>query len=232
MKKLVALGTAVAALAALALGSTSVAQQPQSASAELRDANAEVVGTVTFVEEADGVRITVEATNLPPGVHGLHIHEVGQCSPDFAAAGGHYNPLEREHGLDNPNGPHAGDLPNLEVAEDGTGNQEVVNNIITLSAGSATLFDADGSAVIVHADPDDGSQPSGNAGARIACGIVTAAAQEEPTATSPAPTAPSTGVGGDGSSGGSAGVWLIVALAAVGLAAVAGLAALRLRARQ
>ena len=147
------------------------------ASAELRDVNGEVVGTATFVEEAGGVRITVEVSNLPPGEHGLHIHTVGQCSPDFTAAGGHFNPLDREHGLDNPNGPHAGDLPILEVAEDGTGSQEIVNDIITLSAGPTSLFDEDGSAVIVHADPDDNvTDPTGNAGDRIACGPVEAAA--------------------------------------------------------
>ena len=118
---------------------------------------------------------------LTPGTHGVHIHETGQCDPagetPFASAGGHLNPDGREHGLDNPNGPHAGDLPNIEVGSDGSGTLEAV-----AARGAADplglLLDGDGSALVVHANADDmmtdsGSEGPGNSGGRIACGIVT-----------------------------------------------------------
>ena len=103
------------------------------------------------------------------------IHAVGSCTPTFAAAGGHYNPFTREHGLDNANGPHAGDLPNLEVNVAGRGHLDAVSHHATLSGGPVSLFDADGSAIVIHANEDDQvTNPTGNSGARIACGVIEA----------------------------------------------------------
>ena len=106
-------------------------------------------------------------------MHGLHIHTVGACTPDFAAVGGHFNPTTAQHGLDNPNGPHAGDLPNLEIDADGNGTYEATTTLVTLDQGDNSLFDSDGSALVIHAAPDDlVTDPSGNSGDRIACGVI------------------------------------------------------------
>jgi Cu-Zn family superoxide dismutase len=142
--------------------------------AELRDANGQPVGTATFTEVAGGVRIVLDARGLPPGVKGVHIHEVGQCEPPgFTSAGAHFNPGRRQHGLMNPQGPHAGDLPNITIAPDGTGRLETMNERITLGADPNTLLDANGSALVIHAAADDFmTDPTGNTGARIACGPI------------------------------------------------------------
>lgn len=151
-----------------------VGSQP-TARAQLRDAQGRDVGMVTFEQEEDGVDMEVHVTGMPPGVHGIHIHQTGTCTPpDFTSAGGHYNPTNRNHGFESPGGPHAGDLRNITVGPNGTGHFELENERVTITAGPATLFDADGSAVVVHAGPDDyATDPSGNSGARIACGVVT-----------------------------------------------------------
>ncbi|AKB11814.1 MAG: superoxide dismutase family protein [Methanosarcina thermophila] len=146
-----------------------------SAVAVMKDAKGNTVGLATFTEECDGlVRINVNVKCLTPGMHGIHIHEKGNCTgPDFASAGGHYNPLGKEHGLNNPKGPHAGDLPNLKVGKDGRGQMNVTTDLVTLSPGPTTLFSANGTALIIHSDPDDQmTNPSGNSGARIACGVI------------------------------------------------------------
>src|SRR5690606_9991895 len=119
--------------------------------ADLMTAEGVAVGTAMFEETAEGVQITVEVSGLEAGTHGIHIHTVGLCeAPDFTSAGGHFNPYGAEHGFDNPNGPHAGDLPNLEIGEDGTGSLEYVNTLITLGEGEGSLFDEDGSALMIH----------------------------------------------------------------------------------
>ncbi|MGE5064160.1 MAG: superoxide dismutase family protein, partial [Myxococcales bacterium] len=115
------------------------------------------------------------ATGLPHGLHGIHVHSVGRCDPpDFASAGPHWNPLGRQHGLNNPAGPHAGDMRNVEVEVNG-----VLETTVTLPGASvATLLDADGAALVLHASPDDYvSDPSGNSGARIACAVLQPAAE-------------------------------------------------------
>jgi Cu-Zn family superoxide dismutase len=174
MKRDVAVGFAIF----LVIGIVACGQRgPLRARAELRDSDGNGVGHAVFVEEAGGVRITVEVEDLPPGEHGLHLHDVGDCtSPDFKGAGGHFNPGGKAHGHDNPDGHHAGDLPNLVVGEDCTGRLTVLNPDVTLMKGKVhSLFDDDGTAVVIHAGPDDQvSDPSGNSGARIACGIVEA----------------------------------------------------------
>ncbi|WP_440948520.1 superoxide dismutase family protein [Methanosarcina sp. T3] len=146
-----------------------------SAAAVIKDANNSTVGFATFTKDDFGmVRIQVFASNLTPGLHGIHIHEKVNCTgPSFTSAGGHYNPLGKEHGFDNLKGPHAGDLPNLVVGQDGTGYMDVTTNLVTLSPGSTTLFPANGTSLVIHADPDDQlTDPSGNSGARIACGAI------------------------------------------------------------
>lgn len=131
------------------------------------------VGRATVADVQDGVRVTFDGRALPPGTHGIHIHTVGRCdAPDFASAGGHWNPTGMKHGSMNPQGPHEGDLPNLIVDTGGRGTIGAVIPGATLAA----LLDADGAALVIHADADDlQTDPSGNSGARVACGVFTAA---------------------------------------------------------
>ncbi|MDG5487954.1 superoxide dismutase family protein [Sphingomonas sp. BGYR3] len=138
-------------------------------SASLRTGTNAPVGTVTATAATDGVVMTIEAMNMPQGTHGVHVHTVGKCdAPDFTTAGGHWNPAGRQHGLDNPAGSHAGDLPNLLIGADGKGTL----NYTVRGATLAAMMDADGSAFVVHAGPDDmKTDPSGNSGGRIACGV-------------------------------------------------------------
>jgi Cu-Zn family superoxide dismutase len=142
----------------------------------MRSATGNALGTLRFVRTASGsARLVGSLTGLSAGSHGIHVHAVGRCdAPSFASAGAHFNPAGRQHGLDNPMGSHAGDAPNISA--DATLRAEVdvtfSNTTLTTSA-SNTLLDADGSAVVVHANPDDQkTDPSGNSGARIACGVV------------------------------------------------------------
>ncbi|MBY0520929.1 MAG: superoxide dismutase family protein [Sphingomonas sp.] len=137
--------------------------------APLMTADGKAVGRATAREATGGLRITIDVTGLPAGTHGAHIHTIGKCdAPDFMSAGGHWNPGSTKHGSMNPAGPHEGDLPNLVVDNDGHGSVA-----ITLPKGTLDgLLDADGSALVVHANMDDMmTDPSGNSGARIACGV-------------------------------------------------------------
>jgi Cu-Zn family superoxide dismutase len=145
------------------------------------DAAGNTVGWVQLVEDTRGtVHVNVHVDGLTPGKHGIHIHSVAACAPTFAAAGGHYNPLGHQHGLLNPSGAHAGDLPNLVVNLDGAGRLTGVTDGVTITAGPTTLFDdtpgAVGSAFIIHANEDDQltDATNGNSGARIACAVVEA----------------------------------------------------------
>jgi Cu-Zn family superoxide dismutase len=145
------------------------AAAPRVATAMLRTAANAPAGTATATEVAGGVRIALSVSGLPQGPHGAHVHTTGRCdAPDFTTAGGHWNPTNQQHGTKNPAGPHAGDMPNLLVGTDGTGSIE-----FTLPGGTFDgLFDADGSAFMVHAGADDlMTDPSGNSGGRIACGV-------------------------------------------------------------
>ena len=164
------------------------AQGPAGATAALVDANGQAVGSATFAEQAGGVRIAVQARGLQPGEHGIHLHAVGRCEgPAFASAGGHFNPAGRQHGLHNPQGHHAGDLPALTAMPDGSASFSAISADVTLAPGPASLLDADGAALVIHADPDDQvTDPAGNAGARIACGTIVAAASALPATGSPA----------------------------------------------
>ena len=143
-----------------------------SATAELRDASNRVVGQATLIEVSGGVRIVLEARGLPPGEKAVHLHAVGTCDPpDFTSAGDHVNPQKKLHGLLNPQGPHAGDLSNVTIEANGTGQLETFIDRVTLGPGTATVLDDDGTALVVHAKPDDfQTDPAGNSGPRIACG--------------------------------------------------------------
>ncbi|MBX3566070.1 MAG: superoxide dismutase family protein [Sphingomonas sp.] len=139
------------------------------AQADLATPDGTPVGTAV-AEEIDGdIRVIVEAKGMAEGVHGVHIHAVGKCEgPDFASAGGHWNPTAHQHGKENPMGPHMGDLPNLNLNKDGRG-----QITFTVKGGTfAGLMDQDGAALVVHAGEDDyKTDPSGNSGGRIACGV-------------------------------------------------------------
>ena len=167
------------ALLAVSLAGCAAIRQPavtdNRATAELRDASGQLAGTATLTQAPGGVHIVLETKGLPPGPKAVHIHEVGTCDPpQFTTAGGHFNPGKKQHGTMNPEGPHAGDLPNMTVAADGTGRLETTTDRITLGAGASSLFDADGSALVVHAAPDDfRTDPTGNSGGRSLCGVVT-----------------------------------------------------------
>lgn len=140
------------------------------ARAMMHDATGRELGELTISEDAGRVSVRGTLHSLPPGEHGVHLHTAARCDPPFASAGGHWNPSEKQHGLENPAGPHFGDLPNLTVESDST-----VTFHFTATEGSlVALLDFDGASLIVHADRDDlRTDPSGNSGDRIACGIVT-----------------------------------------------------------
>jgi Cu-Zn family superoxide dismutase len=136
----------------------------------LINSSGQSIGTVRAWQTAGGVSFRISATGLPHGLHGVHVHAVGRCDPPgFKTAGAHWNPAGKQHGMNNPAGPHAGDLPNVEVAANG-----VLNATVTLAGASmASLLDADGAALVVHAAADDyKTDPSGNSGARIACAVL------------------------------------------------------------
>jgi superoxide dismutase, Cu-Zn family len=162
--------------ASLAAGTAFVAPAfaADQASAVLKDAQGAEVGKATLTATPSGVLISLDLTALPAGDHAFHIHAVGKCEPPkFESAGPHFNPGTTKHGLMNPQGPHAGDMPNLHVPEGGKLKVEVLNPTVTLSAESA-LLDEDGSAIVVHGGADDyQTDPAGNAGDRIACGVIT-----------------------------------------------------------
>jgi Cu-Zn family superoxide dismutase len=146
-----------------------------SAGAALKDKDGKDVGVATLIETPDGVRIAVTGYRLPPGTHGLHLHAVGTCTPpDFTSAGAHFNPGSKQHGRLNPAGAHAGDLPNLEVAASGEGGVDITTKTVTLSPGPSSLLTEKGTSIVIHAAADDEkTDPTGNSGARIACGVIT-----------------------------------------------------------
>jgi Cu-Zn family superoxide dismutase len=148
----------------------------RSATAEMRSASGVRHGTLTLEPTAAGVRISGALTGVPGGTHGIHFHQVGRCdTPDFATAGPHLNPTGAQHGLENPRGPHAGDLPNVWANAAGQMVVDIATPRVTLGSDRPTgLFDADDTALVIHANADDQrADPAGNSGERIACGVIT-----------------------------------------------------------
>jgi superoxide dismutase, Cu-Zn family len=174
-----ALGAALALIGALAV--PTFAGGAIRAGASIVDSSRTAIGWARFVEDAAGiVHVNVHVKGLTPGLHGIHIHRVGDCTPPFTTAESHYNPqVTPKHGLDNSDGPHPGDLPNLTVNEDGVGHLDTTTDRVTLTGGPTTVFDATtgqvGSALIIHAGVDDQvTDPTGNSGGRVACGVIVA----------------------------------------------------------
>ena len=159
----------VVGLSILAL--TSSGALAAQATAEMKSTDGEILGTVTLTETPHGVLLFADFKRIPPGSHGFHIHEKGACSPDFKAARGHFNPAGKGHGINHPKGSHGGDMPNIYAAADGSVKAEVLNVKVTLSSGDNSVFDSDGSAIVIHAKPDTYGAKAG-AGARIACGVI------------------------------------------------------------
>jgi Cu-Zn family superoxide dismutase len=155
---------------------TSSSEPGRIAWAELKNKDGESVGSAVLRQEDGRVRIVVQARGLTPGRHGIHVHAVGRCeAPGFQSAGDHFNPLGQMHGLENPGGPHAGDLPNLEADASGRVEYVAMTDRVSLVPGPATVFDVDGSAIVVHETADDQrTDPSGNSGARLLCGALVA----------------------------------------------------------
>jgi superoxide dismutase, Cu-Zn family len=147
--------------------------------AVMHDVNGAAIGTALLYQDVSGsVTVRIESLTVPAGTHGIHFHQVGKCeggATAFSTAGGHFNPAGKAHGLQNPSGPHAGDAPNIVIPASGVGNVAFTSDRVSLTPGSTSLFDADGSSIVVHGGPDDQvSQPAGNSGPRIACGVVEA----------------------------------------------------------
>lgn len=162
------------ATAVLLCGLVAGTAEARTAKAELKDTAGKKVGEAKLEQTRDGVRIIATFTGLPPGTRAFHIHEVGKCEAPFETAGKHFNPEGKQHGMENPAGPHAGDLPNIQVPQNGRVKVEALARGVSLEGGTGNLLDADGSALVVHAKADDNkTDPAGNAGDRIACGVIT-----------------------------------------------------------
>jgi Cu-Zn family superoxide dismutase len=176
--------TWMAGVAALSLGACATQRadepdmdlpSPAGASADVRDPTGRTLARATAEETSGGVRIRVEAAGLVQGAYGVHVHTTGRCDPpDFTSAGPHWNPTGRQHGTENPAGTHKGDLPNLLVGTDGSGSIEfTIPDVSIAGRGPDAMLDADGAAVVVHQGADDyRTDPSGNSGARIGCGVL------------------------------------------------------------
>lgn len=234
MPRRLILTVAISALLALGGFALAAAQDPGFTAPAVKTVEAPIVntlgGTIGVVElqqDAAGVvLLRVDVGGLPAGAHGIHIHSVGTCQgPAFATAGAHFNPSGTKHGIGAPGGPHAGDLAQIPATFSGTGLHFATTNRISLTGGTTNIFDADGSALVIHASADDQTtDPTGNSGGRIACAVIAAPTAPPATATAApapvqAPRPPATGTGA-GDSGSRFAVLGGLVLAVIGLAGV------------
>jgi len=154
----------------ISAGAANANDLEQTASASLKNTNRISVGDVALRQMPHGVLLEARLNDLPPGIHAFHIHEVGECIPPFDSAGGHYAPAGASHGFMSEDGPHVGDMPNIHVPESGELRIEIWHSRLALNE---TLFDDDGASIVIHEGPDDyATDPAGNAGPRIACGVI------------------------------------------------------------
>jgi len=174
MKSLVKFLLVVAALAVVPAASAQD-KKPQPITVNLKDGQGKAVGTATISPAAQGVKIKLNVQNLTPGEHAIHFHETAKCDgPDFKTAGPHFNPDGKKHGLQNPEGPHAGDMPNFTVDAKGKSKATVTDPNVTLGDDPHSVFTGGGTSLVIHAKADDGkTDPSGSSGERVACGLIT-----------------------------------------------------------